>query len=123
MRSSLQGALGPMEVTPVDGGTSTTVNAVDWLGLVVRALGRAGISHKVAASDMAVDPGLFSAQLSGTPGKHLSWGRMGNLPPAFWRELITLVAEFHGLTVGATPQDAADAQIGRLVREAVTRCR
>lgn len=127
MKSMLQRALGPMEVIAVDGAPSTTVNGVDrgreWLGLVARALGKAGVSHKAAAADLEIDPGLFSAQLSGAEGKHLSFGRMRNLPPAFWRELIVLVADFHEIPIGGTQQDTEDAAIGRLVREAVTRCR
>lgn len=127
MSGSIQRALGPMEVIAVDGAPSTTVNAVDrgreWLGLVARALGKAGVSHKAAAADLAIDPGLFSAQLAGAEGKHLSFGRMRNLSPAFWRELIVLIADFHGLPLGSTQQDVEDAAIGRLVREAVTRCR
>jgi hypothetical protein len=127
MRKRIQRTLGPMEVIAVDGGPSTTVNGVDrsaeWRGLVPRALGKAGVSHKAAAVDMAIDPGLLSAQLSGVPGKHLSWLRMGSLPPAFWRELIVLIAEFHDITIGTTPRDTADAAVGRLVREIVGRCR
>lgn len=127
MSPSMQRTLGPMEVRPVDGGPSTTVNAVDrmreWIGLVPRALGKSGVSHKTAAADMAIDPGLLSAQLGGAAGKHLSFGRMGSLPPAFWRELIFLIAEFHEIPIGGTQQDAEDAAIGRCVREAVSRCR
>jgi hypothetical protein len=127
MKRSLQGALGPMGVRPVDATTSTTVNDVDrsreWLGLVPRALGKAGVSHKRAAADMEIDAGLLSAQLSGSPGKHLSWLRMGALPPTFWRELILLIVDFHDITIGPSQQDADDAAIGRLVREVVTRCR
>lgn len=123
MRLKVQGALGPMEVRPVDGPASTMVKSVDWLGLVSRALGKSGITHKAAASDMEIDQGLLSAQLSGASGKHLSWGRMGKLPPEFWAELIVLIAEFHDITVGGTRQDAEDAAVGRLVREVVTRCR
>ena len=128
MRRSLQGTFGPMEVRPLDDGPSTDVNEVDrrreWLGLVPLALGKAGISQKAAAVDMdGIDPGLLSAQLAGVPGKHLSWTRMGGLPPAFWRELILLILDFHAITIGASQQDVDDAHIGRLVREAVQRCR
>jgi hypothetical protein len=110
-----------MEVRPLDGAPSTTVkrNDRDWLGLVTRAFGRAGISHKVAAAEMEIDPGLLSAQLSGAPGKHLSWLRMGKLPPEFWQELLTLLCEYHEICIGQSIQERTDAEIGKLIREAV----
>lgn len=138
MSATVQRALGPMEVisvegvasptvTKVDGTPSSTVTKVDrsrdWLQLVSRALGKSGLSHKAAAAEMDIDRGLLSAQLTGVPGKHLSWSRMGALPPEFWRELILLVLDFHDITIGTTQKDAEDAAIGRLVREAVGRCR
>lgn len=127
MTRTIQRTLGPMEVMAVDAAPSTTVNRVDrvreWIGLVPRALGKAGVSHKAAAAEMEIDPGLLSAQLGGAAGKHLSFGRMGSLPPEFWRELIVLIADFHNITIGGTQQDAEDAAIGRCVREAVKRCR
>ena len=132
MPRTLQPTLGPMEViavdqaqSTVDQARSTTVNTVDrerdWLALVPRALGKAGVSHKAAASDLEIDRGLLSAQLSGAPNKHLSWRRMWKLSPEFWAEIIPLICDFHGITINGTRQDAEDAAIGRLVREAVSR--
>jgi hypothetical protein len=121
MPISKQGALGPLEVIPVDGPTSTTVKNRDreWLGLISRAFGRAGISHKAAAAEMEIDPGLLSAQLSGAPGKHLSWLRLGKLPPEFWQEVILLMCEYHEITIGQTVQERTDMEVGKLFREAL----
>ena len=122
MTRTVQQNLPPMEVQTLDRPRSSAVQPMDrWSELPGIALGRAGISRKAAAVDMALDPSLLSAQLAGK--KHLSWLRLGSLPPAFWQELILLIIEFHGLTVGGTRQDQEDCAIGRLVREAVTRCR
>lgn len=122
MGSRVQLHLPPTEVTSVDRrnrATSTAVNADDrdWLELVPRALGKAGISHKVAAAEMAIDPGLLSAQLGGAPGKHLSWLRMGKLPQAFWNELIPMLAEWHDLSFGTNERAREDAVLGAKARE------
>lgn len=122
MPRSLNGTLGPMEIK----GLSTAVESdhkevSDWRALVCRAFGKAGLSQKRAASDLGITEGQLSRQLGGA--EHLSFWRMASLPPAFWRELILLIVEFHDITVGGTQQDAEDAAVGRLVREAVNRCR
>lgn len=106
-------------VTAVDRHASTTVNDRDrdWLDLVARALGKAGISQKAAAIDMGIDPGLLSAQLSAGSGKHLSWLRLGRLPAAFWTELIPMLAEWHALAFGTNEQAQQDALLGARVRE------
>lgn len=113
------------EVSVVDLAQSTTVNSVDrereWLGLVPRAFGRSGLTHKRAAAELEMDPALLSRQLAGAQNAHLSFRKMWKLPPEFWRELIVLLAEFHEITLGGTQQDAEDAAIGRLMREAVKR--
>lgn len=87
--------------------------------MVARAFGRASISQKAAAADLGVTPPALSKQLAG--GEHLSFWRMQALPPEFWQELIPLIVEYHGLTLGDTPQQRNYAEIGRLVTEAVAR--
>lgn len=125
MSAMVQGALGPLEVTVVDSRLSPTVNDVDreraWLALVPRAMGRAGLSHKALAADLDVDRAQLSRQLAGATNHHLSFRRMFRLPSAFWQELLPLIVEFHGLTLHDSPQQRSDAEIGRLVREAVVR--
>jgi hypothetical protein len=140
MASSRQQTLGPMEVRSPDRARSTAVKSIDpaestsvdsvdrgrelqWLGLVARAFGRCGLTHKAAAITMDTDAGLLSAQLSGVPNKHLSFRRMHALPPEFWRELILLILDFHEIAVGASQRDQDDAAIGRAIREVVARCR
>jgi hypothetical protein len=72
---------------------------------------------------MGITPQQFSTQLRGRDGEHLSFTRMRNLSPEFWRELILLILDFHDITVGQTSQqDLDDAAVGRLVREVVGRC-
>lgn len=124
MGSSVQLNLPPTEVHSMDRERSTAVQSMDqerWAQIPGIALAKAGIQRKAAAADMELDPSLLTAQLAGK--KHLSWLRMGNLPPAFWRELILQIAEFHNITVSGTQQDAEDAAVGRMVREVVGRCR
>lgn len=127
MRKSIQQTLGPMELKTVHRERLTPVNEVDqdreWLGLFARACGKAGLSLTAAAGSMLIGLPQLSAQCSAIEDKHLSFRRMRRLPPEFWRELILLIAEFHDITLGGTQQDAEDAAIGRLVREAVNRCR
>lgn len=89
--------------------------------MVPKCLGRVGISQKAAAADLGVTESALSKQLAGL--EHLSFARMRNLPPEFWRELIALIADFHGICLNGTQQDTEDAQIGRCLREAVRRCR
>ncbi len=93
----------------------------DWLSLVPRALGKAGVSHKAAASDLEIDQGLLSAQLSGAPNKHFSWRRMHSLPPAFWQELVLLIIDFYDLQIGMTEIDRRDCELGRTIRQALER--
>lgn len=131
---SVQPTLGPMEMKRVHRERSTVnrqrltpVNEVDrdreWLGLFPRALGKAGISMTAAAGTMLIGLPQLSAQCQPLDDKHLSFRRMRRLPPEFWRELIVLIAEFHDITIGGTQQDAEDARVGALLREAVKRCR
>jgi hypothetical protein len=120
--TTVQRALGPMELQKVEAPVSTALKSIEsWRGLVGRALGRVGWSQKRAAIEMGIPEAQLSRQLRGA--EHLSFWRLHALPPEFWRELILLIVEFHDLTIGATEQDQTDQQIGRLVREAVTRCR
>lgn len=122
MSRSVQLNLPPTEVQTLDRSRSSAVQSMDqWAQLPGIALAKAGIQRKAAAADMGLDPSLLTAQLAGK--KHLSWLRLGSLPPAFWQELILLLVEFHGLTIGASARDLDDAAIGRCVREAVSRCR
>jgi hypothetical protein len=119
----MQGALGPMELKPLGSASPTPPNSLgDWRAIVSKSLGRAGISQKVAAADLGVTEAALSKQLAGA--EHLSFWRMHSLPPEFWHELVLLIVEFHGLTIGAASQrDLEDAAIGRCVRDAVSRCR
>lgn len=122
MRRSVNGTLGPMELQPLGSASPSVPNRLgEWRALVSKSLGRAGLSQKAAAADLGITESALSKQLSGM--EHLSFWRMAGLPPAFWRELILLLVEFHGITIGSTQQDAEDAAVGRLVREVVTRCR
>jgi hypothetical protein len=88
-----------------------------WRALVCRALGRAGVSQKRAASDLGITEGQLSRQLSGA--EHLSFWRMRSLPPEFWQELLTLLCEYHEICIGQSIQERTDAEIGKLIREAV----
>ncbi len=122
MRPTVQLNLPPTEVHTLDRPRSTAVQSVDrdrWMTLPGIGLAKAGIQRKAAAADMELDPSLLTAQLAGK--KHLSWLRMGRLPREFWVELVTLICEFHDITIGQSVQERTDCEIGRLVREAVTR--
>lgn len=122
MSRSINGALGPMELKALSTGHETDRNRLsEWRGLVVRALGKSSTSQKRGAADLGITEGQFSRQLSGA--EHLSFWRMESLPIEFWQELLELIADFKGISLSGTKQDAEDAAIGRLVREAVTRCR
>jgi hypothetical protein len=125
MSRSLTAAFVSPEVTVGDSPLSRVVTDGDremaWLGLVGRALGRCGLSTKAAALTMEVDRPQLSRQLACVPHHHLSFRKMLRLPADFWVEIIPLICEFHGISVGITKQEAEDAAVGRLVREAVTR--
>jgi hypothetical protein len=109
-----------MELQRVERPLSTALKTVEsWLGLVGKALVRIGWSQKRTALEIGVPETQFSRQLAGL--EHLSFKRMFALPPEFWAEILPLIAEYHGISVGVTKQEAEDAAIGRLVREAVTR--
>ena len=121
-RSSLQLNLPPTEVHTVDRQRSTAVQPMDrerWAQIPGIALAKAGIQRKAAAADMELDPSLLTAQLSGK--KHLSWLRMGMLPPAFWRELILLICDFYDIALAGTEQDRRDLETGRALRNVVER--
>jgi hypothetical protein len=118
MSHSLPLRIDSREVRAVDRPQSTTVNAVDrtmeWLGLVARAFGRSGLTHKAAAITMEIDPAQLSAQLAGVPQKHLSFGRLSKLGPDFWREMVELICEFHGIEPpGMTSDDMEALRIGK----------
>lgn len=124
MSRTVQQTFGPLELEKVQGASRTIPKLVqDWLALFDLARGKAGMSQKSAASDMGITAQQLSTQMSGREGEHVSFTRMRNLPPEFWRELILLIADFHHITIGGTQQDAEDVKLGRLVREVVTRCR
>ena len=115
------------EVGTLDRAQSSTVNGHDrereWLGLVPVAFGRSGLTHKAAAAELEMDPGLLSRQLAGVPNAHLSFRRMWKLPPEFWQAMATAIAEFYGFPIGMTQQDAEDIAVGRLIREVAHRVR
>lgn len=127
MTRIVQGALGPMELERVQSGSDTGLNSLQrWKDMVPTAMSRALRSGKRTAGDLGISEQQFSSQLAydGQDRRdHLSFWRMRNLPPEFWRELIVLIADFHNITIGGTQQDIEDAAIGRCVREAVKRCR
>lgn len=124
MQKSVQQTFGPMELEKVQDASRSDLKLVqDWLSLFVRARGKAGISQKNIARDMGISPQQLSSQESGREGEHISFTRMRLLPPEFWRELILLMVEFHGITIGSSQQDADDATVGRAFRDLVSRCR
>jgi transcriptional regulator with XRE-family HTH domain len=119
MDTSLQTTLGPMELTRVGCAHPTAHKSFDdWRALVVRALGRAGLSQKEAASRLGVTQSALSKQLSGL--EHLSFWRALSLGADFWLEAIELISGFYGLPPrGLTAQDEADRRLGKAFREAV----
>lgn len=120
MGATTQQTLGPMELQKVGDASPTVPNSIgDWRSLVGRAFGRAAISQKVAAADLGITESALSKQLTGA--EHLSFWRMHGLPPEFWQELIPLIVEYHGLSLGDSPTQRNHAEIGRLVTEAVLR--
>ncbi len=122
MPGTVQPTLGPMELQRVQEGSLTVLKSIqDWRALVPRALGRAAVSQKQAAADLGITPSQLSGQLAGRNGEHLSFWRMHGLPREFWAEILPLIADYHGLTLGDSPQQRNHAEIGRLVSEAVLR--
>lgn len=80
-------------------------------------MGRAGLSAKAMAGTMGVTEQQLSDQLNGRANYHLSFWRMQALGPDFWRELVELICEFHGISVGLSAQDEEDRRIGKAYRE------
>lgn len=128
MTPSMQRTFGPMELERVQTGSDSRLDSLQtWKDIFTTAMAKAQASGKRTASDLDISESQFSSQLAydGTKDHrdHLSFWRMRNLPPEFWRELILLIADFHQITIGASQQDADDAAIGRAFRETVKRCR
>lgn len=120
MSPTVQRNLPPMEVTTLESRPSTALNSIEgWRALVGRALGRAGLSQKHAAADIGLNEAQFSRQLAGI--ENLSFWKMHALPPEFWQELVLLIVDFHGLALGGTEQDRRDVELGRTIRDAITR--
>jgi hypothetical protein len=117
MSMRLQGALGPMELNRV-GSTSPTVPNLlgDWRALAVRALGRAGLTHKEAASRLDITQSALSKQLAGV--EHLSLWRALHLGAEFWAEMIDLIADFYDLPPrGLSSLDEEHRRIGKAFYE------
>lgn len=120
MKNSMQRALGPMElqsVTPGDAPSETSRKSLkDWNEIPARALGRAGLSQKAAAIAMDKSESWLSRALKGL--EKLGWSDIGMIDdPAFWGELLQMMAEYHDVAFGANEQARADADVGRRVRE------
>jgi hypothetical protein len=118
MDTSKQLRMPPMEVKAVGRPVPTADNSVDtersWLRLVSRALGKCHRNQEDARRTMDVDPGTFSAQLNCVPNRHLSFRKMVHLGPDFWREMVELICEFHGLQPpGMTADDMEALRIGK----------
>lgn len=89
-----------------------------WVGLVKVAMQRSGLSQKEAAYLAGISEPQLSVQLSydgTTRREHLSLWRIHRWPTAFWAELVELLIDFHGLTLGST-DEASDEDLGRAVR-------
>lgn len=99
MSSIVQRNLPPMEVQRLSGSSESARKSVNPVLLATRALGKAGIASKSAASDMGISPSLFSRQFNVATEEHPSLKRMGLLPREFWREFALLLCEDLGLTV------------------------
>jgi hypothetical protein len=84
-----------------------------WREMVRRALGKAGISAKVAASEMGITEQQLSDQLNGREKYHLSFWRMLRLGRDFWLEALPLIAEFYGISIGTSPLDEEHRRIGK----------
>lgn len=68
--------------------------------LIARALDRAGLTVKAAASDMGISESLLARQLKGM--EHLSWQRLNLLPDRFFFELLILIAQTRGIATVRT---------------------
>lgn len=122
MHDKMQRNLPPMPLEKLrEASCSGTKSLQDWRGVVVRAMGRSGLSQKVMASEMALSPQQLSDQLAGRDGAHLSFWRMFLLSKDFWQELVLLIIEFYNLQIGMCEQDRRDLEAGRALRELVMR--
>jgi hypothetical protein len=113
MSPSIQLTTGPMELQRVGHASPSHPKSVgDWRALVARAFGAAGLTQKEAASRLDVTQSALSKQLAGL--EHLSFWRMLNLGPDFWREMVELICEFHGIQPpGMTSDDMEALRIGK----------
>jgi hypothetical protein len=91
----------------------------EFRSLVGKALGRAGLSQKQAASDLGINESQMSRQLAGV--EHLSVWRLHGLPREFFLEWILLLVDFYELSLAGTEQDRRDIEIGRQLRAVVER--
>lgn len=122
MPRSVQLNLPATEVEHLNRERLTTVDELnrerDWLAMVATSRSRIGMKQQTAAAAMGgISVQLYSAQETGAEGKHLSFRRMWALGPEFWREMLDLICEFHGISVGLSAQDEEDRRIGRAFRE------
>jgi DNA-binding Lrp family transcriptional regulator len=88
----------------------------EWGEIPAKALGRSGVSNKAAALAMGKSESWLSRALRGL--EKLGWSDIGAIEdPAFWGELMQLMAEFHGIAFGHNEQARKDSEVGRRVRE------
>lgn len=115
MSKSLQVALPPMAVERVRSTSQPPTDSLRrWRELVTRALSKAELTRKSAASEMGISEQQLSDQLNGRENYHLSFWRMFHLPRSFWVELVDLICEFHDIPArGATAQDLEYMRIGK----------
>lgn len=119
-RNSMQLNLPVMPLDKVENHVSTPLKSLEgWRALVTLSIARIGWSQKRTALELGIPESQFSRQLSGV--EHLSFWRMGSLPPEFWQELIVLVCDFHEIAVTGCQAERQNAELGRLFREAVER--
>lgn len=105
-----------MEIKSIESEVSTSLKSIErWRSLVARALGRAGLSQKQAAAEMGISEAQLSRQLAGT--ENLSFWKMHTLPPSFWEEVLTLIADYHDICLGQSQRDREDVALGREFRE------
>lgn len=117
----IQGALPPMELNrvqrPTELGTELVPSEVQWRGFFTTAAGKARLADKDLCYHLGISKSQLSGQLSGAPQQHLSFWRCRALPREFWAEFVVLIIAFYDLSVGADPQTAKYAEIGRRVCE------